>query len=69
MFCDLADLNVATIKVGQEVSLLTLTGGDAALSYYVKIEFDSHRVTSRILLDGETDMPLEERKYYQVIVE
>jgi hypothetical protein len=49
VFCDLADLNTAEIRIEQKESILTLNGGDASESYIVKIEFDAERVKRRCL--------------------
>jgi hypothetical protein len=65
LFCDLSDLNTAEILIGQNKSILTLTGGDASESYVVKIEFDSMQIKRRSLASGM--MPgeaLQETVYY-----
>jgi hypothetical protein len=65
-----ADLNTAELWTAQNRSILTLTGGDAAGSYIVKIEFDSKRVLHSAVFNGEAeDDPLEETTYHLVIFE
>lgn len=65
VFCNLADLNTAQIKIGKKKSILTLTGGDASESYIVKIEFDAKRVKYRSLAPSDTpNEPLQETIYH-----
>ncbi len=69
VFCDLADLNTAEIKIKPKKAILILTGGDASESYVVKVEFDRERVKHRVTFSGEfPDKPLEETIYYSVII-
>jgi hypothetical protein len=44
IYCDLFDLHNAEIRLGARTGILTLEGGDASESFWVKIEFDSKRV-------------------------
>ncbi|MEW5745527.1 MAG: hypothetical protein AB1805_08860 [Nitrospirota bacterium] len=69
VFCDLADLNSATINEEKKRLLLTLTGGDASESYIMKIEFDTQRVRKRSLFSGESNRLLQETTYYQVVID
>jgi hypothetical protein len=63
-----ADLNTAEVRIEQNKSILTLTGGDASRSYIVKIEFDSKMVTHSAVFNGEApDQPLAETTYHRVI--
>jgi hypothetical protein len=65
VFCDLADLNIASLSVEQQKIILTLTGGDASESYIVKIVFDENQVTKRTFLSAILpDEPLQETTYY-----
>jgi hypothetical protein len=69
VFCDLADLNSAEIRIEQNESILTLTGGDASESYIVKIVFDTERVKRKTLSSGMTpNEPLQETTYQKVIL-
>ncbi len=64
IFCDLADLNTGEIKIGQTESILTLNGGDASESYFVRIEFDAERIKCRRLFSSiAPDKPLQETVY------
>jgi hypothetical protein len=69
VLCDLADLNTAEVRIEQNKSILTLTGGDASESYIVKIEFDKDRIKRRSLAPGEglPNEPLQETIYHKVI--
>jgi hypothetical protein len=68
-FCDISDLNTAEIKIEQNKSILTLTGGDASEAYIVKIEFDAERIKRRSIASLlSPNEPLEETTYYEVIV-
>ncbi len=69
VFCDLSDLNNATINEEGKKMLLKLTGGDASESYIVKIEFDAQRVRKRSLLSGESKGLLQETTYHQVMID
>jgi hypothetical protein len=65
VFCDLADLNKAEVKSGDQGPLLILYGGDASESYIVKIVFDADNVHSKIISSAMLpDQPLQETKYY-----
>lgn len=65
VFCDLADLNTAEVRIGQNESILTLIGGDASESYLVKIEFDTERVKRRVTASGMLpDEPSQETIYH-----
>jgi hypothetical protein len=69
VFCDLADLNWAEIRIGQKESTLTLTGGDASESYIVKIEFDAKQVKRRRTWSALIpDKPSEETIYHRLIL-
>lgn len=66
VFCDLADLNTADVKIGEKESILTLTGGDASESYIVKISFDSEQVIRRVTASAMLpDQPLQEIIYHK----
>lgn len=68
-FCDLADLNIATINVSEKRSVLMLYGGDASESYSVEIEFDATQVRRRTLSSGELpNEPLQETIYHVVVL-
>jgi len=70
VFCALADLNTAGIKIRKGQATLTLTGGDAGESYIVTIVFDSEMVRSRVLASGlAPDQALEKTKYHRVVIE
>lgn len=69
VFCDLADLNTAEIKIGQKESILTLHGGDASESYFVKIEFDAQRVKCRRKFSSMApDKASQETVYRRVVI-
>ena len=69
VFCDLADLINAEVRIEQNKSILTLIGGDASESYIVKIEFDKDRIKRRSLAPGEApNEPLQETTYHEVII-
>jgi hypothetical protein len=69
VFCDLADLNTAEIRIGQTESILTLNGGDASESYFVRIAFDAERVKWRRLFSSiAPDKPSQETVYRLVII-
>jgi hypothetical protein len=69
VFCDLADLNTAEIKIGEKESILTLVGGDASESYVVKIIFDSGRVKRRVKESGMLpDQPTQETTYHRRVI-
>lgn len=68
-FCDLADLDTATLTIGQKSSKLKLTGGDASTSYIVKIDFDQKGVNQRTVAPGYAeDELLEKANYYSVVI-
>ncbi len=68
VFCDLADLNDAEIKIGRKGAILRLGGGDASESYIVYVEFDTTLVMRRVLYSS-TDQrhPLQKTNYYLVV--
>jgi len=68
-FCSLADINDAGLRIGKNGTVLTLNGGDASESYFVKIRFNRERVTGLSLLDGESGKKVEETTYYEVVVD
>jgi hypothetical protein len=69
VFCDLADLNRAKVRIELNKSILTLTGGDASESYIATIEFDKDRIKHRSLAPGEApNEPLQETTYHEVII-
>ncbi|MFZ5503512.1 MAG: hypothetical protein ACOY3V_08330 [Pseudomonadota bacterium] len=70
VFCGLADLNRADVKVDEERLILTLYGGDASESFIAKIEFDEARVMRRtILVNGNSGFePSQETVYHTVIL-
>ena len=67
-FCSLADLNGADVRLGQKEAVLTIKGGDASESYFVKIRFNRERVTGLSLFGGESGKKSEETTYYNVVV-
>lgn len=70
VFCDLADLNTAEIRIDQKESILTLNGGDASESYIVRIEFDTDRVKRKRLASSiAPDKLLQETIYHIVKIE
>jgi hypothetical protein len=66
LVCDLSDVGPVEVSRKQGKFVLTVYGGDASESYFMKIEFDSTRVLHMILYDVEANEPLEERTYYHV---
>lgn len=69
VFCDLADLNTAEIKIEQKDSILTLTGGDASESYIVRIEFDAGQVKRKVGASSMMpDEPTQETIYHLSIM-
>lgn len=69
-FLDVFDLHQAEIRVEGTVGVLTLRGGDASLSHWTGIEFDSQRVTRR--RSGPTvpaGAVTEETTYRTIVVE
>jgi hypothetical protein len=68
VFCDLADLNKATIiKATENQTILRLDGGDGSEGYIVNIEFDGSRVKRRTLSSGTLpEQPLQETTYHVV---
>jgi hypothetical protein len=65
VFCDLADVNTASLKAAASGWVLTLVGGDASESYGLAIEFDAQHISRRTFTDGESGQKLQETKYYQ----
>jgi hypothetical protein len=53
VFCDLADVGAASLRIMGKGWVLTLTGGDASESYGVTIEFDATSVHRRTLTAAE----------------
>jgi hypothetical protein len=69
VFCDLADLTTAEIKIGQKESILTLIGGDASEGYIVKIVFDAEQVKRRVTASGMLpDQPSQVTTYHRLIL-
>ena len=69
VFSDLTDLRGGILRVGAKILVLTLSGGDASESYVVTVEFDRERVRRRTLASAmEPKSPLEEARYYTVVV-
>jgi hypothetical protein len=69
VFCDLADLNSAEIRIEQNELILTLTGGDASESYIVKIVFDTEHVKRKTLSSGMIpNEPLQETTYQRGVL-
>ena len=70
VFCNLADLNTAEVRIKQKEAILTLTAGDASESYIVKIEFDTERVKrkSEYWSEYSKDEPSEETTYHKLIL-
>ena len=67
--CDLSDLNTAEIILENDLAVLSLTGGDASESYFVKIEFNSHRVKRKILGSSiEPSQPIAITNYYELVI-
>jgi hypothetical protein len=66
-FCDLADVNTASLKPGVHGWALTLVGGDASESYGLTIEFDAEHISRRTFTDGESGQKLQETNYYQAV--
>jgi hypothetical protein len=67
LFCDLADLNKASLNMDGKKLFLTLSGGDASESYVVKVEFDATGVKHRALYSATSlEQPLQETTYYTV---
>lgn len=67
VYADLGDLNDAELTIGKQVSTLTLSVGDGAEGYFVKIEFDDESVRHRTVA-GATDFsePSEQTVYHMV---
>jgi len=68
VFCDLADLVAASLKMTGQAWVLTLAGGDASESYGVTIEFDATSVHHRTLTGAEAGQKLQETNYYRVVL-
>jgi hypothetical protein len=69
VFCDMAGITTAQIKLGKKESILTLQGGDASESYIVKIVFDALRVKHRVIASGMSpDQPTEETIYHLRVI-
>jgi hypothetical protein len=70
VFADLSDAREARLHLGRAYSILTLTGGDAAESYVVEIEFDGSRVRRRTLASALAPRkPTQETRYRLVDLE
>jgi hypothetical protein len=67
VFCDLADVNTASLRTAGKGWVLTLIGGDASEAYELTIEFDAERVSRRTLTAGESGQKLQETNYYEVV--
>jgi hypothetical protein len=69
VYSDLADLNSGGLKIDKNIAVLTLYGGDAALSYILKIQMSPTRLQkwtlSSALAPGK---PLEERIYHDISI-
>jgi hypothetical protein len=65
VFCDLADVNTASLKTSGPGWVLSLVGGDASESYVLAIEFDARHISRRIFTDGESGQKLQETNYYE----
>lgn len=64
-FCDLADLNTATVLMRDEKYVLHLFGGDGAESFVVEIEFGDSKVSGRTVASAtRKDQPLETTTYH-----
>lgn len=64
-FCDLSDISTASIDIGNEISRLTIDGGDGAESYIVKLVFNQDSVTRRVMASGlEPNKPVQITTYY-----
>ena len=69
VFCDLADLYKAELKIGKKCSILMLFGGDASESYIVKIEFNESRVCRRILSSAlSPDQSFQETVFHERVL-
>jgi hypothetical protein len=67
VFCDLADVNTASLKTAGLGWVLTLVGGDASESYGLTIEFDAQHISRRTFTDGESGQKLQETNYYKAV--
>jgi hypothetical protein len=67
VFCDLADVNTASLKTAGHAWVLALVGGDASESYGLTIEFDAQHISRRARTDGETGQKVQETNYYQAV--
>lgn len=64
-YADLADLREATVRKDGKAFILTLSGGDAADSYYAQIFFDGKGVNRKKLFSSlDPDKPTEETRYW-----
>lgn len=65
-FCDLSDLATVGIDVVNGRLTVIASGGDASEAYDVKIEFDTERVTKRVVASGmDATNPTEITNYYE----
>ncbi len=67
VFCDLADVNTASLKTAEHGWVLALAGGDASESYALTVEFDAQHISRRTFTDGESGQKLQETNYYQAV--
>lgn len=64
-YADLVDLREATVRNDGKAFILTLSGGDAADSYYAQIFFDGKGVNRKKLFSSlDPDKPTEETRYW-----
>lgn len=71
VYSSLEDLNRAKVFQEGEKLILMINGGDAASSYYVKIEFNGKRVTHKAVYADKSmiaDVVLEETTYNEVVL-
>jgi hypothetical protein len=69
VFADCADLNVMYLVNADKFYELTLSGGDGAESYLVKVYFDSDRIVRREVYGGESEKLYETSTYMPVVVD
>jgi hypothetical protein len=66
ILCDLIQVNWAEINILQKEAILTLTGGDGAEAYIVRIKFDKSRIIHASWSDGfDPNETLKETTYYK----
>jgi hypothetical protein len=65
-FCDLSDLIKIELDMIGGHLVLTVFGGDASEAYEAKIEFDTGKVTRRVMASAmDVDQPTEITTYYE----